>query len=219
MIKSTLRRIPGIIGAIDGTHVPIKAPPHNPVDYYNRNNYHSVILQAICNDKREFIDIFVGVAGRVHDARVFRQSPIFALLSGNNPPIDENQHLLGDNAYPLLPFLMKPYRDNGHLTPEQTKFNTMLSSIRCRIEQCFGLLKGKWRRLKFLDMSRIDLIPTVIVAACVLHNFVLNNEDFEFEDGEYEQDEDENENNLQIFQEFGIGIGNRKRDYIASILQ
>lgn len=164
--------IPGIIGAIDGTHIAIKAPPHNSVDYYNRNNYHSVILQAACNDKREFIDVFAGIAGRVHDARVFRQSPLFILLTGNNPPIDESQHLLGDNAYPLLPFLMKPYRDNGHLTLEKTRFNTRLSSIRCIIEQSFGLLKGKWRRLKILDMARIDLIPTVIIAACVIHNFI-----------------------------------------------
>ncbi|XP_025267840.1 protein ALP1-like [Camponotus floridanus] len=104
-------------------HIAIKAPQHNFVDYYNRNNYHSVILQAVCNDRKEFIDVFAGIAGRVHDARVFRQSPLFALLTGNDPPIHENQHLLGDNAYPLLPFLMKPYRDNGHLTSEKTRFN------------------------------------------------------------------------------------------------
>jgi len=78
--------------------------------------------------------VFAGIAGRVHDAREFRQSPLFTLLTGNNFPIDENQHLLGDNAYPLLPFLIKPYRDEGHLTPEKTRFNTILSSIRSIIE-------------------------------------------------------------------------------------
>ncbi|XP_025267615.1 protein ALP1-like [Camponotus floridanus] len=212
--------IPGIIGAIDGTHIAIKAPQHNFVDYYNRNNYHSVILQAVCNDRKEFIDVFAGIVGRVHDARVFRQSPLFALLTGNDPPIHENQHLLGDNAYPLLPFLMKPYRDNGHLTPEKTRFNTILSSVRCIIEQSFGLLKGKWRRLKFLDMSRIDLIPTVIVAACVLHNFIIKNEGLELdEDYEQQNEDDNNEINLRIFDEHRVAIGDRKRDYITSILR
>lgn len=178
-----------------------------------------MILQAVCNDRREFIDVFTGIAERVHDARVFRQSPLFILLTGNDPPIHENQQLLGDNAYPLLPFLMKPYRDNGHLIPQKTRFNTILSSVRCVIEQSFGLLKGKWRRLKFLDMSKIDLIPTVIVAACVLHNFILKNENVELdEDYEQEQNEDNNEINLRIFDEHRIAIGDRKSDYIASIL-
>lgn len=181
-----------------------------------------MILQAACNDKREFIDVFAGIAGRVHDARVFRQSPLFTLLTGNDRPIDESQHLLGDNAYPLLPFLMKPYRDNGHLTLEKTRFNTRLSSVRCIIEQSFGLLKGKWRRLKFLDMARIDLIPTVIIAACVVHNFILKNqglEEGEEEDYDNEQqNEGENENNFQVFEDYGVAIGDRKRNYIASIL-
>ncbi|XP_023313229.1 uncharacterized protein LOC108907203 [Anoplophora glabripennis] len=38
-------RIPGIVGAIDGCHVEIKQPMENANDYYNRNNYHSIILQ------------------------------------------------------------------------------------------------------------------------------------------------------------------------------
>lgn len=28
---------PGVVGAIDGCHIPIKAPAGNPIDYYNRN--------------------------------------------------------------------------------------------------------------------------------------------------------------------------------------
>lgn len=49
------------------------------------------------------------------------------------------------------------------------------------IERAFALLKGRWRRLKFLDMNRDDMIPSVILASCVLHNVCLNNglEDYE----------------------------------------
>jgi len=75
-------------------------------------------------------------------------------------------------------------------------------------------------------MARIDLNPTVIVAACVLHNFILKNqglqEDLEEEEEDYdneEQNEEENENNLRIFEDYGIAIGDRKRNYIASILR
>uniref|UniRef100_A0A6P7GV57 Nuclease HARBI1 n=1 Tax=Diabrotica virgifera virgifera TaxID=50390 RepID=A0A6P7GV57_DIAVI len=85
--------IPGIVGAIDGCHIAIKAPRRNANDYYNRNNYHSVIPQAVCNDKKQFTHVFVGVPGRVHDARVFRNSHLHTLLTDDNPPIDENQHI------------------------------------------------------------------------------------------------------------------------------
>jgi hypothetical protein len=37
---------PGVIGAIDGCHIPIKQPRHNAHDYYNRKQFHSIILQG-----------------------------------------------------------------------------------------------------------------------------------------------------------------------------
>ncbi|KAI4461394.1 hypothetical protein MML48_5g00014927 [Holotrichia oblita] len=91
-------------------------------------------------------------------------------------------HLLGDSAYPLLPNLLVPFRDNGHLTRQQHNYNTALSRCRSKIEQAFGRLKGKWRRLKFLDMD-IENIPYAITAACVLHNYILRR------DGPVEEEE------------------------------
>ena len=38
---------PQCVGAIDGSHIPIIAPKDNPLDYYNRKGYHSVVLQAL----------------------------------------------------------------------------------------------------------------------------------------------------------------------------
>ena len=39
--------IPGIIGAIDGCHIPVKQPEGNPHDYFNRKQLHSIILQGL----------------------------------------------------------------------------------------------------------------------------------------------------------------------------
>ena len=36
----------GVIGAVDGSHISIKAPTENPNDYINRKKFHSVVLQA-----------------------------------------------------------------------------------------------------------------------------------------------------------------------------
>lgn len=160
--------------------------------------------------------MFVGTPGRVHDARVFRTSPLYRMLMGNEPAIAENEHLIGDAAYPLTPFLMKPYRDNGHLTERQTRFNTTLSSVRSVIEQSFGILKSKFRRLKYLEMSRVDLIPSVIMAACVLHNIIIEDgEDFIADNVQDEQNvpvedmEEQDDINL---------VAEQKRNYIASLL-
>ncbi|CAN8031843.1 unnamed protein product, partial [Ixodes persulcatus] len=62
---------------------------------------------------------------------------------------------------------------NGRFTSQQVKFNNILSAARSVIERAFVRLKGKFRRLKFLDMGRDDLIPKMVCAACMLHNFIL----------------------------------------------
>lgn len=56
----------------------------------------------------------------------------------------------------------------------QKNFNTVLSSKRAVIERAFALLKGRFRRLKFLDMNVDEMIPHVIIACTVLHNICLD---------------------------------------------
>jgi len=53
-------KIPNVIGAIDGSHIPIKAPHLFPVDYFNRKGFYSIVLQAVVDYKKKFLDICVG---------------------------------------------------------------------------------------------------------------------------------------------------------------
>ncbi|KAI4795467.1 hypothetical protein KUCAC02_031401 [Chaenocephalus aceratus] len=87
--------------------------------------------------------------------------------------VPEGMHIIGDSAYPLLPQLMRPYRDNGHLTARQRRFNQKLNVARVVIEHTFGLLKTKFRRLKCLYMKNIANISTAVTARCILHNMCL----------------------------------------------
>ena len=119
------------------------------------------------------------VPGKVHDARVFVNSSCFRkgcngtlfpdwpiTLTGVKVPL----LLLGDPAYPLLPWLMKPYLDNASTTPQERHFNHRLSRARMVVESSFGCLKGRWRcLLKQLDLQTSN-IPNVVASCVVLHN-------------------------------------------------
>ena len=48
------------IGAIDGTHIPIKAPHNHHVHYINRKGLHSMQLQVVCDTDMVFTDVYCG---------------------------------------------------------------------------------------------------------------------------------------------------------------
>jgi len=135
----------------------------------------------------------------MHDSRVFRNSPLFNAM--RNGLIPHNMHIIGDSAYPLLQNLMTPFKDNGHLIRSQLEYNTKLSSIRSIIERAFGILKSKFRRLKYLDISNFDLGNNMIAAACVLHNFILKRDGFRLEDEDFIEDEDEEIQQVNVIYE------------------
>ncbi|XP_071577213.1 putative nuclease HARBI1 isoform X1 [Temnothorax nylanderi] len=173
-----LSGFPGVIGAIDGSHIAISAPIENSDNYINRKGYHSLVLQGICDYKLRFIDVFTGMCGSVHDARVWRLSDIKELITQDENRYFQNQyHLLADSAYPLSKYMLTPYRDNGHLNRLQRNFNTKLSKTRVVIERAFGMLKGRFRKLRYVYMYNTEMIPLIIIACCILHNICIENED------------------------------------------
>ena len=144
--------IPQIMGAIDGCHIEINAPPDNHEDYFNRKQHYSVNLQGIVDSNLKFIHATVGYPGSIHDARVLRLSGLYELaeneqiLSGPTCNINGTEVrplLAGDSAYPLTNWLVKPYPDRGRLTPEQRKFNIKFSALRSVVERAFGTLKAR----------------------------------------------------------------------------
>ena len=171
--------VPQCVGAIDGSHIPILAPKNNHTDYYNRKGWYSMILQGVVDHKYRFTDIYIGWPGSVHDARVFAHSSLYEKanegtllplttrsLGGENIP----PFFIGDSAYPLLTWLMKPFPHNLLLTNKQKTYNYRISRSRIVVENAYGRLKGRWRRLLKKNEMHVCNIPLVISACCVLHN-------------------------------------------------
>ena len=64
---------PSVIGAIDCTHIPIKAPT-NAISYLNRKRKFTLNVQVVVNSNMEIISFCARFPGSVHDSHIWRQS-------------------------------------------------------------------------------------------------------------------------------------------------
>ena len=174
---------------MERSHIPIIAPQEFHTDYFNRKGFHSIIIQAMVDHPYRFTDIYVGWPVKVHDAHVLANSLLYhkgqsgnlffpaarKRIQGTDIPVV----VLGDAAYPLLPWLMKPFVHNFSLTVDQEYFNDRHSKARMVVENAFGRLKGRWRCLLTRNSTILENMIDVVLACCTLRNVCeVHNETF-----------------------------------------
>ncbi|KAL7724570.1 hypothetical protein ACLKA6_002500 [Drosophila palustris] len=145
---------PQCFGAMDGCHIEVKPPTKNKVDYHNYRKWYSTVLFALVDYR--FIYINVGAPGRVHDSQPYEQSKLKQLV-GKSSLFEENSKIisgvsvpvviLGDSAFKFTRNVMKPYPFSVDASPERRVFNYNLSKIRRVVENAFGHLKARFRRI------------------------------------------------------------------------
>ena len=106
-------------GCIGGTHISTVCPSEHYHDYFCYKQFHSLNVQAVCDYKGAFMDVECKWPSSVHSAKVFANSSICKCLGSSDLPtilqtisnskVKIPNYLIGDPAYPLLPYCMGEY--------------------------------------------------------------------------------------------------------------
>jgi hypothetical protein len=163
-----IRGILGVIGAIDGSHIPVSKPKEWAPDYYNRKGFYSVLLQGVVDAQSKFWDYDIGWAGSLHDYNLFKRTDVFRGLLGGQFGA---YALLGDAAYQPRSYMLTPFLGSKEgLSREQYFWNFIQSSSRMPVECAFGILKMRWACLLLRLDLEIHFLVDVVAACIVLHN-------------------------------------------------
>lgn len=181
-------QMPGIVCAIDGTHIAIIQPPssQNGHLFFNRKQHYSLNVLAACSSNNTFLYSNANYPGSVHDSAVWQ-------MSGLKEKMPENAYILGDCGFPSEKCMLTPV--HGAIAgSSEDKYNIAHRRTRSIIERAFGMLKMRWRCLwRFRTLHYNPKTSAEIVYACmVLHNLCIRRNlqlDTEMEEIELSDDE------------------------------
>ncbi|GFN80584.1 protein alp1-like [Plakobranchus ocellatus] len=169
--------ISSLLGAVDGKHVAISPPPDSGSYFYNYKGFHSLLLMAIANANYEFIYVHFGTNGRVSDGGVIACTSFYKMLKQGNLNLPEDTPegfpfvFVGDEAFALREDFLKPFKSRL-LNDQRRIFNFRLSRARRVVENTFGILVARFGVLKSRICLNPENIDDVVMACCVMHNFL-----------------------------------------------
>lgn len=169
---------PGAFAIVDGSLIALAAVSHLiEHGHVSRKQFHALNAQFVCDVRMSFLSVNARYAGSTHDSLVWRASLVNSCLRQmcEEMGLDWSYYMLGDNGYPLQPWLLKPFDDPK--TPTEKLYNKWHRKLRSLIERAIGLLKARFRCLLGERKLRYDpLMSGYIIYSCtVLHNFLIAN--------------------------------------------
>ena len=179
---------PHRIGAIDGKHVVMQAPPRSGSTFFNYKKTHSIVLMAVCDANYSFTLVDVGDVGRNSDGGVFSNSKLGYAITNKLLKIPEPTLIpqarrtypyvfVGDEAFQLTESLMKPY-PREVLNVKGQIFNYRLSRARRIIENSFGIAAARFRIFRRPIIARVGMVVNITKAVVALHNYLMQGKTF-----------------------------------------
>ena len=177
--ESTNNVMNGCIGALDGWIVKIKCPSQrdnvqNPHSFYSRKGFYGLNVQAIVDKRKRIWFRSIISRGAEHDSTAFKNSSLYKWLLDNWTRLARKGfYFVGDSAYSIRSFLLTPYDNALHGTPEDN-YNFFHSSARISVECAFGEIDLRWGI--FWSPLKFSLhFNCLIIDACMrLHNFIVS---------------------------------------------
>lgn len=169
---NTKWNFPQCVGAVDGKHILIKCPKHSGSLYFNCKNQFSIVLLALVDDDYNFTCIDIGSYGSASDGGIFGKSALNTAIIQNRLDLPENSVTLGDEAFPLKDYLMKPFPRRTNQSPKECVYNYRHCRARRISENAFGILTNRFRifsRAIFLEPNKV---VKIVKACCSLHNWI-----------------------------------------------
>ncbi len=172
--------INGCIGALDGWIVKVQKPRKkdgmgNAAAFYSRKGYFGINVQVIVDKKKKILFRSIKSRGAEHYSTAFKSTSLYTWLLKNWRQLaSKGLHFIGDSTNSIKLFILTPYNNVAHGTPEDN-YNFFHSASRIAVECCFGEVDLRfgifWWPLKFSLKTNCHVIDTCLW----LHNFILEN--------------------------------------------
>lgn len=174
---------PNCLGAIDGKHVVMQAPARSGSYFFNYKKMHSIVLMAVVNSNYQFVLVDIGDSGRQSDGGVFSASNLGHAMEEELLNIPKPRRLkgttkcfpfvfIGDDAFPLKEYLIKPYARASIQQKEQVA-NYRISRARRQVENVFGICASRFRIFRRPIIAAVDTVTSVTKAVVALHNYLM----------------------------------------------